>query len=144
MTRFRDATWPRLAVGGRRVAINMLKTLLKLEHAGWSSLCDGTGGAFYRDMMTPDGVMIVADGSVMTRDEAALALGSSRPWSSYEIDVPRMVPISDDAHALIYRGTGRRDGETPFVAMMTSVYVRAGEDWKLALYQQTPVSTNAG
>jgi len=107
-------------------------------------LCEGTGGAFYRDIMTPDGVMVVADGSVMSRDEVVLALGSSPPWQSYEIDVPRVVPIGDDAYALIYRGTGRRPDRTPFVAMMTSVYVRAGDDWKLALFQQTPCATDAG
>jgi hypothetical protein len=122
-----------------RVTISMLKELLTLEHAGWSALCDGTAGSFYREHMTPDGVMVVADGSVMTRDEVALALRSSPSWQSYEIDVPRMVRIGDDARALIYRGTGHREGEPPFVAMMTSVYVRDGEDWKLALYQQTPI-----
>jgi hypothetical protein len=105
----------------------MLKELLQLEHAGWSALCEGTGGA-----------------SVMSRDEVVLALGSSPPWQSYEIDVPRVVPIGDDAYALIYRGTGRRPDRTPFVAMMTSVYVRAGDDWKLALFQQTPCATDAG
>jgi hypothetical protein len=55
-----------------------------------------------------------------------------------------VVPIGDDAYALIYRGTGRRPDRTPFVAMMTSVYVRAGDDWKLALFQQTPCATDAG
>jgi hypothetical protein len=123
--------------------MSMLKELLTLEHAGWSALCKGTGGAFYRNLMTPDGVMVVADGSVMTRDEVALALGSSPSWQSYEIDVPRTVRMGTDAQALIYRGTGRRDGEPPFVAMMTSVYVRSGDEWKLALFQQTPIPEDA-
>ena len=116
----------------------MLKELLKLEDAGWSSLCDGTGGAFYAEIMTPEAVMVVADGSVMSRDEVMLALGSSPSWQSYEIDVPRMVPIGDGAQALVYRGTGRRADAPPFVGMMTSVYVRKGDEWKLALFQQTP------
>jgi hypothetical protein len=116
----------------------MLQELLKLEDAGWSSLCEGAGGAFYGDIMTPDGVMVIGDGSVMSRDEVVLALGSSPPWQSYAIDAPRVVAIGDDAYALIYRGTGRRSDQPPFVAMMTSVYVRAGDDWKLALFQQTP------
>jgi hypothetical protein len=121
----------------------MLKELLMLEDAGWSALCEGTGGAFYREHMTPDGVMVVADGSVMTREEVVLALGSSPSWQSYEIDVPRTVRIGADAQALIYRGTGHRADGPPFVAMMTSVYVRAGDEWKLALFQQTPIPTNA-
>jgi hypothetical protein len=39
------------------------------------------------------------------------------------------------------RGTGHREGDAPaFVGAMTSVYVRDGEAWKLALYQQTPLA----
>jgi hypothetical protein len=44
-----------------------------------------------------------------------------------------------DTAALVYVGRGWREaGAAPFVAAMTSVYVRIGGEWKLALYQQTP------
>lgn len=44
--------------------------LIALERAGWDSPCDGTGGEFYGRVMTADGVMILANGGVMTPDEA--------------------------------------------------------------------------
>ena len=43
--------------------------LIELERAGWTSLCDGTGDDFYGRTMTSDGVMVPANGSVMTRDD---------------------------------------------------------------------------
>ena len=115
-------------------------SLLEVEHAGWRSLCDGTAADFYRDVMTDDGVMVLANGQVMTRDEVVETLASSPSWSSYEIAAPRTVVIGRDSTALVYTGTGHRQGADDFVGVMTSVYVREGETWKLALYQQTAVA----
>ena len=113
--------------------------LIELERAGWASLCNGTGDSFYGDLMTDDGVMVMANGAVMTRKEVVDALAESPPWASYEIDDVQTVPVGDDAAALVYVGTGHRDADNPpFVGVMTSVYVRRDGDWKLALYQQTP------
>jgi hypothetical protein len=112
--------------------------LIELEQAGWTSLCDGTGADFYGARMTDDGVMVLANGSVMTRDDVVAALGKAPPWGSYEMDEIRVVPISKDSAALVYVGTGHRDGAPSFVGVMTSVYVRRDGDWKLAIYQQTP------
>lgn len=113
--------------------------LIELEHAGWASLCNGTGGKFYGELMTDDALMVLANGAVMTRDDVVDALEKSPPWSAYEIDDVQIVPVGDDATALVYVGTGHRDeANPPFVGAMTSVYVRRDGDWKLALYQQTP------
>ena len=113
--------------------------LIELERAGWASLCDGTGDVFYGRMMTGDGVMVLADGTVMTRDDVVAALGQAPPWGSYEMDDVRVVPLGHDAAALVYVGTGHREGDEPsFVGVMSSVYVRGDGGWKLALYQQTP------
>ena len=113
--------------------------LIELEQAGWASLCDGTGDDFYGATMTEDGVMVLADGSVMSRTDVVAALGQAPPWASYEMDEIRVVPIGEDSAALVYVGTGHRDGDAPsFVGVMTSVYVRRDGRWKLAIYQQTP------
>ncbi len=113
--------------------------LIELERAGWTSLCDGTGDDFYGRTMTSDGVMVLADGSVMTRDDVVTALGQAPAWASYEMADVRVVPISEDAAALVYVGTGHRAGDDPpFVGVMSSVYVKRDGGWKLALYQQTP------
>jgi hypothetical protein len=114
--------------------------LLRQEQAGWSSLCDGSGDTFYRRIMTPDGVMVLADGSVLDREGVVESLRDAPAWSSYEIRDERVVPVSDDAAVLVYTGRAfRAAGGPAFVAVMSSLYVRDGHQWRLALYQQTPV-----
>jgi hypothetical protein len=88
--------------------------------------------------MTSDGVMVLANGTVMTRDDVVAALGQAPPWASYEMVDVRVVPLTEDSAALVYVGTGHRGGdEPPFVGVMSSVYVKRDGVWKLALYQQT-------
>ena len=114
--------------------------LIELERAGWESLCDGTGDDFYGRTMTDDGLMVLANGAVMTRDQVVAALGQSPPWASYEMADVRVVPLGEDVAALVYVGTGHRDADDPpFVGAMSSVYVRRDGTWRLALYQQTPM-----
>lgn len=117
-----------------------LKELLDLEHAGWQSLCDSTGSDFYGQLMTEDGVMILAHGQVLTRQEVINSLSEAPPWKSYAIEDERLVPLGDSAAVLVYRGTASRDDlPAPFVALMASVYLRRGDGWALASYQQTPI-----
>ncbi|MBX7432198.1 nuclear transport factor 2 family protein [Mycobacterium sp. Y57] len=112
--------------------------LLELEHAGWESLCDGTGDAFYGDIMSDDAVMVLADGMVMDRATVTSALGQSPPWARYRIDDVRTIAIGPDTAALVYTGTAyREDGDEPFVAAMSSVYHRTADGWRLVLYQQS-------
>ena len=113
--------------------------LERLERAGWDSLCDGTAADFYGRTMTDDGLMVLANGMVMTRDEVVSSLGGAPPWSSYRISDLRTVSAGADSVALVYRGTAQRGDEPPYVMAMSSHYVRHGEDWRLALYTQTPV-----
>jgi hypothetical protein len=113
--------------------------LLTLERRGWDSLCDGTGGEFYGGLMTDDGVMVLAHGFALPRDAVVASLGDAPPWAGYEIRDPRLVALGDDATALVYTGQAWRDGEPVFEALMSSVYVRRDEGWRLALYQQTPI-----
>jgi hypothetical protein len=119
----------------------LTEELLELEHAGWKSLCDGSGDAFYGGVMTDDAVMVLANGMVMDRDTVTSALGESPPWARYEIEDVRLIEISEDTAALVYTGTGWRDeSDEPFVGAMSSVYHRTGNGWKLALYQQSAKS----
>jgi len=112
--------------------------LLELEHAGWRSLCDGTGDEFYGGLMTDDALMVLANGMVMDRKTVVSALGQSPPWARYEVEDVRLIEIADDVAALVYTGKGWRDGQDqPFVGAMSSVYRRTGDGWKLALYQQS-------
>jgi hypothetical protein len=122
-----------------------MEELLELESAGWTSLCDGTASEFYGSIMTADALMVLANGQVMDRGQVVEALRDAPRWASFSIDSPRVVRIGDAATALVYTGTGRRETGpeghgTQFVGAMTSVYVRTGDGWKLALYQQTQIA----
>ncbi len=115
-------------------------TLLDLERQGWDSLCDSTGDEFYGQAMTEDAVMVLANGEVMDRDTVVAALGQAPPWRTYDISDPRLVQTGPDSAALVYRGSAYRDADEPaFIGLMSSVYVRRNAEWRLALYQQTPV-----
>ncbi len=110
-----------------------------LERRGWDALTQGTAAKFYADTMTPDGVMVLANGQAMSRDDVVGALGGSPGWDSYEMTDVRTVPVGVDSAALVYSATASR-GDFTFTGLMTSVYVRRGEHWLLALYTQTPTT----
>lgn len=117
-----------------------ISELLRLEHAGWTALSDGTGGEFYGTVMTDDAVMVLADGSVLDRHAVVASLDDAPAWSAYEITDERLIEMGPDAAAFVYRGRAfRASGGPPSDALMSSVYVREGGRWRLALYQQTPV-----
>lgn len=115
-------------------------TLLKFERQGWDSLCDGTAAVFYGQIMTDDAVMVLANGAVMDRAAVVEALGQAPPWRAYEISDVRLVGTGTESAALVYVGTAYGDETEPaFVGAMSSVYVWAGDAWRLALYQQTKI-----
>src|SRR5690606_1883724 len=72
----------------RTLARMEIDELLTLERRGWDSLCDGTGGEFYGDLMTDDGVMVLAHGFALPRDAVVASLGDAPPWAGYEIRDP--------------------------------------------------------
>lgn len=116
--------------------MSVLDELLELERAGWRSLCESTGDAFYGRLMTDDGLMVLVDGSVLDRAAVVASLGHAPPWASFEIREPRVVALGAESAALVYTGVARREG-MELVARMSSAYVRVDGEWRLALYQQT-------
>ena len=121
---------------------NIEQELLDLERRGWDALCSSTGAEFYGEVMTDEALMVMANGAVMERQQVVDALANAPAWASFEMDDASVVPVGDDAAALVYRAKAYRAQDQPaFECVMTSVYVRDGDDWKLALYQQTPIAT---
>jgi hypothetical protein len=91
-------------------------------------------------MMTPYARLVLANGQVISRDQAVAALADAPPWSSYSIDDASILTFSHDTAAVLYTGTGRRADGPDFVGVMTSVYVRTDEGWRIGLCQQTAVA----
>ncbi|HEY3486400.1 MAG TPA: nuclear transport factor 2 family protein [Ilumatobacteraceae bacterium] len=121
---------------------NLKQDLLDLERRGWDSLCSSTGADFYGEVMTDDGVMVLANGAVMHRADVLSSLRNAPAWAKFEMDDPDVVRMGEDAAALVYRAKAyRSDDQPPFDCVMSSVYVADGDEWKLALYQQTPATS---
>ncbi|MEO0948304.1 MAG: nuclear transport factor 2 family protein [Cyanobacteria bacterium J06641_5] len=116
--------------------------LLAIEHAGWRALCNGTASQFYRDIMTDNGQMILANGVVMDRDRVVESLRDAPPWDGYDIQDAKLIVLQEQTAAIVYAGTGRRDRGNDFVAIMSSVYTRIDNKWRLALYTQTPIPSD--
>jgi hypothetical protein len=86
--------------------------------------------------------MVLAGGFALDRIGVVESLASAPTWDSYSLDDVAAIPLTPDAATLVYRGTARRGDDDPFVALMASTYVRDADadGWRLAVYQQTPVS----
>lgn len=120
----------------------LLATLLELERAGWDALCRGEGADFYGEIMTYDAIMLLAGGLALDKDAVLASLGEAPAWDSYEISDERLIDLGPTSAALLYTARASIYGERPFVALMTSVYLQDDYGWRLALYQQTPITQN--
>lgn len=117
-----------------------LERLVALEHRGWDALCSSTGGAFYGELMTADALMVLVNGMALDRDQVVASLDGAPAWDGYRLTELRRVDLGAQAAALTYRATAHRDGEEPFVALMSSTYLLVEGAPRLALYQQTTVT----
>jgi hypothetical protein len=89
--------------------------------------------------MTDNGVMVLAHGQAMGRDEVVSSLADAPAWDRYELTDLTVVPAGRDSATLVYRATARRGDAPPFTALMTSTYARRDGRWRLTVYTQTPV-----
>lgn len=113
--------------------------LIALEERGWEALAAGEGADFYAEICRDDALMVFPGGMVLDRDGAEKALRDAPAWARYHLSETRVLRLGDDAGVVVYRAEAQRDGEDPYRALMTTIYVREGGAWRLALHQQTPV-----
>ena len=119
----------------------VVEKLLELEVQGWEALSSGQDVAqrFYRSLLADDAVMIFPGGMLLRGKEEILESISAQPWESFRFDETDVVSLSEGAGAVVYRVTAQRGSAEPYVALISSLYVFRGDEWKLALHQQTPV-----
>jgi hypothetical protein len=114
--------------------------LVDLEDEGWRVL-SSTGQAateFYERVLDQAAVMLLPGGLVLDDRASIVQSMSGQPWSSYELENPRVLCPTSDTAVVIYGVVARRSGAPEYSALMSSMYVRRDEGWKLTFHQQTP------
>jgi len=120
--------------------VNDPNDLIALEERGWHALSSGGAAAagFYEQMLDRDVVMLLPGGMLMTdRDEILRAMSGS-PWTSFRPEGPRVVHPTEDTGIVVYAAVAERAGSPEYSALISSMYVRRDDGWKLAFHQQTP------
>ena len=118
-----------------------MQDLIELEAQGWQALCsEGEASKkFYSSVLCNDAVMLFPGGLLIDGKEKILEFLAAQPWKSFQIEVPQVISLSENAGVLVYRITAQREGSDPYVALISSTYVLSDGMWKLALHQQTLV-----
>ena len=121
--------------------MELLRRLVDLEDRFWAAAGDPD---FYRRALAANAVMVFPHpAGVLDRDAVIGAVAAAVPWASWTIEDRRVVRLGDGTAALTYRAVARRDGQAPYSALVTSVYVEEDGAWKLAVHQQTPLPAPA-
>ncbi|BDG01128.1 nuclear transport factor 2 family protein [Anaeromyxobacter oryzae] len=117
--------------------MELTRRLVDLEDRFWASAGDPE---FYRRALAANAVMVFPHPArVLDRDGAIGAVATTKPWTSWALEDRRAVRLSESTAVLTYRALARREGQAPYAALVTSVYVEEDGAWKLAVHQQTPV-----
>ena len=111
--------------------------LIELETGFWNATKNPN---FYRDHMADDGLAVFSMG-LMGKDAAIQSTSGDQAtgWTDIRIEEPRILQLTGDVAALVYKGTAKRNGE-PYAANSTSVYVRRNGQWQLVLHQQSALA----
>jgi hypothetical protein len=121
--------------------IQVRAELIRLEEQGWSALASDAASAvdFYKRILDDPVVMLLPGGLVLDDRQAILAAMGGPPWSSYELSDWRVLHPAPDCGVVTYRVVAQRAGGPPYRAVISSLYGRRPDGWKLVLHQQTPL-----
>lgn len=110
-----------------------------LERQGWDALSSGgeAARAFYERVLDEHVVMLLPGGMVLDDRTTIVESMSGQPWSRYSLQDLRSFQPTHDIAIVTYRAVAARDGQE-YSALMSSLYVRREDGWKLAFHQQTP------
>lgn len=111
--------------------------VLALERAFWTE-----GPEFYQSHA--DRQCLVAFpgmSTVLSPTELAATVKGSR-WENPRLEVKGFIQPTPDTAVLTYEAQATKAGSSKYSAVVSSLYVRRGEEWKLAFHQQAPVPTS--
>ena len=113
--------------------------LTVLERQGWDALSsDGEAARAFYDRVLDEQVMMLLPGGMTLDDRATIVESmSGQPWNDYALEDLRSFEPTPGTGVVTYGVVADRDGQK-YSALMSSVYVRREDGWKLAFHQQTP------
>ncbi len=112
--------------------------LVEMERQGWRALGNGTAAEFYADAMTDEAVMALPIG-LLDRKACIEAMAAAPPWSSHELSDFRVVSLAETSAMVVYSATAQREGQPPYRAIMSTIYVVKDDGWLITFHQQTPL-----
>ncbi|MGY1636462.1 nuclear transport factor 2 family protein [Geodermatophilus sp. SYSU D00742] len=114
--------------------------LVALEEQGWQALATSPDAAlaFYGRVLDAAVEMLLPGGMRVDDRAGILAAMGGPPWASYTLEAPLARQLTADSAVVTYGVVAQREGSAPYSALMSSVYVRREDGWKLVLHQQTP------
>jgi hypothetical protein len=83
--------------------------------------------------------MVFAGGILLRGKETILAALADQPWQSFHLESPEVIALSSESGIVVYRMSAQREGQDPYAALVSSLYIRCKGDFKLLLHQQTPI-----
>lgn len=113
--------------------------LVALEREGWAALSTSGEAArrFYERVLDEEVLMLLPGGMVLDDRGAIVEAMSGPPWDRHALEEVRVDRPLDDVGVVTYGAVAERAGQE-YSALFSSLYVRRGDDWKLAFHQQTP------
>ena len=113
---------------------------LELERQGWHALSTSgpIAAAFYEHVLDSHVVMLLPGGMVLDDRWSIIEAMSGPPWASYALEDLRSLEPLPDVCVVHYGVVANREGSPEYSTLVSSLYVRREDGWRLAFHQQTP------
>lgn len=117
---------------------NPMTEVLEIERGFWNA---GGDVEYYRKHFYDDGLMLLPGVPRPMDKEAVLSsVAGAEPWSGFEIEDIAFSEPATFVAVLAYRVSATRaSSPKPYRALISSVYLAIGTDWRLLSHQQTPL-----
>jgi hypothetical protein len=112
--------------------MNLQRQILDLEEQFWRG-----GADVYRSNLAADALMVFGPAGVLDRDAIVAGIEGGQRWDDVAIADVRVVELTGDVCLVTYRADARRGADETYAALVSSVYVRRDDAWRLAFHQHT-------
>jgi hypothetical protein len=109
--------------------------LLSIERELWI----GEADAYRRNLDDDCLVAFTEMAGVSQREEVAGMVEGGPRWRELELEIEGFLRPTDEVAIVSYRASAVRGGEDRYRALVSSGYVRRGDEWKMMFHQQTPL-----